>query len=388
MKLDDGKTMKCEFSGRTCTRRAALAAIAAVTAGCAGPAFEKRAATASPAAAFYPAAPAAPRIQHLLALASERDLGPPRSSFAQFVAGKDIKGYALAQPYGAALHEGKLYVADTGAPGLAAFDLVSRRLTLKAGAGAGRMVRPINVTVDDDGTKYVADAGVGRILVYGRDDKFERALGSSEQFRPTDAAIAGNRLYVVDVLNHQVQVLDKRTGALLFKFGKPGSGPGDLFQPTNIAIGPDGDIYVTETGNFRVQRFTREGVHVRFYGEQGNLPGNFARPKGLAVDRAGRLYVGDAAIQNVQIFENDGRLLMDFGRPMEGIEGLNLPAGVRLDYDNVAQFARYADPNFKVEYLVLVVSQFGPNKVDVYGFGRMTGVDYDNPAAGGKPPKP
>jgi hypothetical protein len=61
---------------------------------------------------------------------------------------------------------------------------------------------------------------------------------------------------------------------------------------------------------------------------------------------------------------------------------------VRLDYDNLTQFSRYADPNFSIEYLVLVVSQFGPNKVDVYGFGRMAGVNYDSPSAGGKPRAP
>lgn len=325
------------------------------------------------------------RIQHLVTLSSESDLGPPRSGLAEFVAGKDVKGYRLAQPYGAALHEGRLFVADTGAPGLAIFDLAGRRLVLQSGAGGGRMLRPINVTIDSDGTRYVADAGVNRVLVYDRDDRFVRALGAEGQFRPTDVAIAGNRLYVVDILNHQVHVLDKRSGALLFKFGKAGSDKGDLFQPTNIAIGPDGDVYVAETGNFRVQRFSADGVHRRFYGEQGNVPGTFARPKGLAVDRSGRIYVGDAAIQNVQIFEGDGRLLMDFGRPLKGLEGLNLPAAVRLDYDNIAQFARYADPNFAIEYLVLVVSQFGPNKVDVFAFGRMGGVNYDSsPAAAGK----
>jgi sugar lactone lactonase YvrE len=334
--------------------------------------------------AFYPGAPAAPRIQHLVTLSSERDLRPPRSGLADFVAGNASKGYVLAQPYGAALHDGKLFVADTGAPGLAVFNLASQRLALQTGAGGGRMIRPINVSIDSDGTRYVADMGAERVLMYGRDDHFERALGNKGQFRPTDVAIAGNRLYVVDIKNHQVQVLDKSSGQVLFTIGKAGSGPGELFQPTNVAIGPDGDVYVTETGNFRVQRFTRDGAHVRFYGQQGNLPGDFARPKGLAVDRQGRIYVGDAAIQNVQIFENDGRLLMDFGRPIEGLDGLNLPAAVRLDYDNLGLFRDYASPGFDIEYLVLVVSQFGPNKVDVYGFGRMAGVNYDLPAAAGQ----
>jgi len=353
-------------------------------AGCAAPGPQVPAASAAKGPFFYPEAPAAPRIQHLLTLSSERDLAPPRSGFADFVAGKQTRPLALVQPYGVALNEGKLYVVDTGAPGIAMFDLPNRRMTLQPGAGAGRMKRPINVTFDRDGTYYVTDTGLDQVLVFDREDRLLRAFGGEARFRPVDVAIAGERLYVVDILNHQVHVLDKRSGSLLFKFGKAGSGVGELYQPTNIALGPDGDVFVAETGNFRVQRFKPDGTHVRFYGEVGNVPGAFARPKGVAVDRDGRVYVADAAFQNVQVFDDGGRLLMDFGRPLPGLDGLNLPTAVRLDYEHVSQFSRYADPRFTVEHLILVVSQFGPNKVDVYGFGKLAGVDYGSPAAAGK----
>jgi len=362
------------------------AATAALTlAGCAGSA--QRAATTGPPATgpfFYPPAPAAPRVQHLATLSSARDLVPQRSGFAEFIAGKDKKALTLAQPYGAALWDGKLFVADTGAPGLMVFDFAARGVALLAGAGAGRMRRPINITVDRDGTKFVTDTGLDQVLVFDRDQRFVRALGSTGQFRPTDLAIVEDRLYVVDILHHQVQVLDKQTGRTLQQIGKPGSGAGELFQPTNIAIGPQGDLFVVDTGNFRVQRFAVDGRYLRSYGEAGNVPGTFARPKGIAVDREGRLYVGDSAFQNVQIFDGSGRLLMDFGRPMEGLDGLNLPAAVRLDYEHVAMFSHLAAPGFTVGHLVLVVSQFGPNKVDIYGYGRMAGVDYDSPTSGGK----
>ncbi len=256
------------------------------------------------------------------------------------------------------------------------FDLVQRKFSLVTGSGNGRMKRPINVTIDADGSKYVTDTGRDQVLVFDRNDRFVTAYGTAGQFRPVDTAIAGERLYVVDIRNHQVQVLDKRSGKFLFKFGSAGSAPGELFHPTNISIGPDGDVYIVETSNFRVQRFSAEGKPVRIYGESGSEFGTFSRPKGIAIDRAGRLYVGDAAFENVQIFDVSGKLLLYFGQPGDKAEGLNLPAGVSIDYDNVALFKRYADPRFTIEYLILVASQFGPNKVDVFGFGRMQGMQY------------
>lgn len=359
--------------------RFALALAALALAGCAG---APREAPIPAAAVFYPPPPDAPRIQHLATFTGERDVALPESDFARFVVGEATTAGQLRQPYGAALHGTRLYVADSKAPGLAVFDFAQRRFTFMTGAGHGRMKRPINVTIDRDGTKYVTDTGRDQILIYDREDRFVSALGDEGQSRPVDVAIGGERLYVVDIKNHQVQVLDKRSGRLLHRFGKAGSKPGELFQPTNIAIGPDGDVYVVDTGNFRVQRFTAEGSYVRSYGEVGISPGSFARPKGIALDKAGRLYVVDAAFQNVQVFDNAGRLLLHFGEAREGFDGLSLPAALRIDYDGVEQFRQRADRSFALEYVILVVSQFGPNKVDVFGFGRRQGDAY--PAEAGR----
>lgn len=355
----------------------AMVVTASLLTGCAGnPARPGTTAAAPAAVAFYPPLPNPPRIQYLTTIASERDLAGKRDSFADFVLGEEKENPRLTQPYGIAMHGGKLYVADTGAGGLAVFDLSQQRFNFIAGGGAGRMKRPINIRIDVDGTRYVTDTGRDQVLVFAPDDRFIAAYGTSGQFRPVDLAIAGNRLYVADILHHQIHVLEKHSGKTLFVFGKAGSGAGELFHPTNIARGPDGDIYVVETSNYRVQRFTAEGRPVRGYGEAGTTLGTFARPKGIAMDRQGRLFVGDAAFQNVQVFDNDGKLLLFFGQADNGAESLNLPAGVTIDYDNVAAFRKFAQPKFEVEYLILVASQFGPNKIDVFGFGKMSGMDY------------
>lgn len=350
----------------------------AALAGCASaPPPEKKSTT--PALTFYPPPPDAPRIQHLVTFTGERDFAAKRSEFAQFVAGEE-KGQNLVQIYGVALSEGRLYAVDSKTAGIAIFDFAKQQFSMFTGSGGGKMKLPINLTIDTDGTKYVTDTGKNQVLIYDRENRYKGAYGEHEQFRPTDTAIAGDRLYVVDILHHQVQVLNKHTGKLMFKFGKPGSKEGELFHPTNIAIGPSGDVFIVETSNFRVQRFTADGKPVRVYGEVGDTPGKFARPKGIAIDRVGRMYVGDAAFQNIQAFEADGRLLMAFGQPEKG-EGLSLPAGIKIDYDNVALFKRYADPKFNIEYVIVVASQVAPNKVDVFGYGRMAGADYSRDIA-------
>ena len=331
---------------------------------------------AAPQAVFYPPAPDLPRIQHLATYANARDVSGARSGLADFLLGAETQGQELMRPYGATLFGGKIYVADSRAPGLVIFDLVGQRFLIENGTGLGRMQRPINVTIDQDGTKYVTDTAKNQILVYDGGNRFVNAFGEKGEFKPVDTAVLGEQLYVVDIEHHEVQVRDKRSGKLQFKFGNSGADDQRLFQPTNLAVGPEGDIYVVGTGNFRVLRFTREGKFVRSYGKPGQSPGTFARPKGIAIDRAGRLYVGDAAFQNVQVFDNSGRVLMVFGQPPDGSEGLNLPTGVSIDYDNVALFRDRAAPGFAIEYLILVVSQFGPNKVDVFGFGKMNGVSY------------
>lgn len=336
----------------------------------------------TPNAVFYPELPNAPRIQHLTTFTGEVDLATDASAFAKFIVGDAQQGARLQQPYGVAVHGGRLYVADSKGPGLMVFDMAAGRVSLVTGTGNGRMKRPINVTIDKDGTKYVTDTGRDQILVFDREDKFVQAFGAEGEFRPVDTAIAGDRLYVADIRHHRIHVLDKRSGKTLFKFGKAGSGVGELFHPTNLAIGPQGDVFVVETSNYRVQRFTADGKPIRTYGEAGTAPGRFTRPKGIAIDREGRLYIGDSAFENVQIFDPEGKLLLYFGQPGDKAEGLNLPAGVTIDYDNVAFFKRFADPKFAIDYLVFVASQFGPNKVDVFGYGRMQGMSYPAEAQG------
>ena len=101
---------------------------------------------------------------------------------------------------------------------------------------------------------------------------------------------------------------------------------------------------------------------------QGNKPGQFVRPKGIATDPNDNLYVVDAAFENIQMFDSASRLLMFFGGHSEQRGYLWLPAGLAVDTDNISYFEKYLYSDFNMKYLLFVSNQFGPAKINVYGF--------------------
>lgn len=327
---------------------------------------------------FYPPLPNPPRIQYLTSFSSSKDSTKPPTSFTDFVLGKEVEEGTkyIRKPYGVSLFEGKLYAVDTRGGGYGVFDLANEQFKMVVGSGAGAMPKPINIYIAPTGKKYISDTDRDQILEYDREDRFIRAYGAKDQFKPSDALVEGNKLYVADVKDHEIEVLDLYSGSTVAKIGKPGSKEGELFQPTNLARGSDGLLYVSETGNFRVQKFTFSGEPMGSIGSVGTSMGKFARPKGIATDRNGNLFVVDAAFENVQVFDPNGQLLMFFGGPGAHPANINLPTDIFIDDQNVQYFQKYADRDFKLKYIILVSSQYGSSKVNAYGFGTMRNMEY------------
>jgi streptogramin lyase len=128
-------------------------------------------------------------------------------------------------------------------------------------------------------------------------------------------------LYVTDD-SQRVTVISP-AGKVLRRWGKPGSGPGEFKfiqpEPTNptrlgkIAVGPGGKVYVSDSGNARVQVFTPQGHFVRQLGSFGSGRGQFLRPFDLAVDNAGNVYVADDQAENVSKFSPSGKVIWQIG---------------------------------------------------------------------------
>lgn len=318
---------------------------------------------------FFPPAPDEPRVQFLTTFASDAELGKS-SGFADFVTGTRTGPIRLIKPYGIAISNGKIFVCDTVANAIQVFDFAKKRSYLFQPRAEGRLLMPINVTIAEDGTRYVADTGRNQVVIYGADDSYLGAIGVRDEMRPCDVAVTADRLYVADLKGHGVRVYDKAQRKFLFSIpADPKAEQGRLFSPANLTIDKRGRLLVSDMGGFTVQVYDLDGKFLRTIGRQGVGAGAFARPKGIAVDNEGRTYVVDASTQVIQIFDPEGRLLMFFGQPGASSQGeLTLPAGLEIDYRNVDVFKKYVAPGYECEYLILATSQFGPNKVNVYGF--------------------
>jgi len=332
---------------------------------------------------FYPMPPEQPRLQFLTSLTKEEDFGES-SAFREFLLGKQEEGKQLARPYAMAHEKGTLYIADKTIRKIMIVDLEKRKFDYIRDTKGGALQDPSGIFITPDGYKYVADSARGQVVVYNERNEFHRAYGAENQFRPVSVAVHGNNVYVCDLKDNEIEVLDKNSGEVLRKIGGPGKEEGLFHKPTHVTVDDAGNLFVTDAFNFRVQLLDANGKFVRTVGYQGSHPGAFARPKGIAVDRQGHLYVVDAAFELVQVFDiATAEPLLPFGKYGPAPGGTYLPAGIHIDYDNVPYFSRYVDPDFRVKYLVYVGNLLGDKKLNVYGFG-----DWIGPPLKGLPPRP
>lgn len=321
--------------------------------------------------AFFPPDKDNARLQFLTSLSRPEDFEKPPSALYRFLVGEAPPKRPIMKPYGIALQDQQLFVCDTVVGLIHHLNFKTHKWDFFRPDGAGRLGKVINLDIAEDGTRYVTDTKRGQVMVYDANGNFTGALGSESEMKPTDVKVHNDRVYVSDLKTQTVRVYLKASGAFSHAIPKAGTEEKEqlLFAPTNIDIGPQGDVYVSDSGAFRVQQYTPEGAFVRSYGKHGDTPGCLARNKGVAVDPEGRVYVVDAAFQNTQIFDPDGRLLLHFGDYSAADQGaMNLPAAILIDEDHNALFQSYVAPGFELDYVVLVTNQYGGFKVNAYGF--------------------
>ncbi len=199
------------------------------------------------------------------------------------------------------------------------------------------------IDVDSEGNIWVFErcggnngaceqSDVDPVLKYSPDGEFLSSFGSGMFVWPHGVIVdADDNIWLIDA-----GVIDGQKGNQIFKFnqrgellltlGKPGvrgDGPGEFNEPSDLAIGPDGSLYIVDghispASNRRIVHMTAEGELIEAWGEIGYGPLQFEGPHAIAVDSQGRMYVGDRTNNRLQVLSPKGELLAiwaHWGRP-------------------------------------------------------------------------
>ena len=330
---------------------------------------------------FFPPAPNPPRVQFLMGIGDSRDVEGTDTEYSLFAMnaaqGEDVKFFL--KPYGIASYGEKIYVSDTLAGRVAVINVKQKSFTwLKGGFGPGKLKKPINMTTDKQGNLYVTDTIRKKIVMYDPDENFVRVYGEAYDMKPVDVAVDDRHVYALDLSRSKILVFNKKSGDLIEGLGQDSENPKEnLSLPTNMALNDRGLFYVSNITTGVIVQLDRDGHVIGTIGKMGDGFGQFGRPKGIATDNDGRVYAVDSAHQNVQLFDKNGRLLMFFGDPGLPVGSLNLPAGIVVSNENLETFQAMAAPDFELEQVVMVVSQVGGHRVNIYGLGRKKNFDYE-----------
>ena len=175
-----------------------------------------------------------------------------------------------------------------------------------------------DLATDSQGRVFVLDRGTRPILVFDRDGGFISAWGEGLFRYPHGLYIdSQDFVYVADSHTHLVWkfTLD---GKMVRTWGEKDF-PSPTFngmpfnQPTGIAVGPSGCMYVSDGyGNTKVQKFAPDGTFLKSWGRSGTGPGEFSILHNLDVDEDERVYVCDRENSRVQIFDADGKYLTEW----------------------------------------------------------------------------
>ncbi len=191
----------------------------------------------------------------------------------------------------------------------------------------GQLDGPVGIATAPNDTVYVVDQNNARVQKYASDGRYLLHWGSkgdgNGQFGDagpslgaTGIAATDEYVWVADTWNHRIQQF-RPDGTFVRAWGEFVDTKGDreanekaptgFYGPRGIELGPDGLLYITDTGNKRVIVFTQAGKYVRQWGEGGAGATELDEPIGIAVDSTGSVYVADTRNSRIQVFSSQGQ---------------------------------------------------------------------------------
>ncbi|MHB8836150.1 MAG: 6-bladed beta-propeller [Candidatus Methylomirabilia bacterium] len=269
--------------------------------------------------------------------------------------GKDL---ALQRPADVAVGplSGDAYVTDSSRNLIFVFSpLGAFKGTLGGEVGGVRDFKNIlGLAIDRDENLFVVDAGTGRIQGLTQEGRpgrsIELPLPPGGVSGLIDVALGPEgKIYVVDNYNNRVSIVGREAPRA---FGGAGAKAGEFSAPAFCASDGSGKIYVADCLNGRVQVFSGTGEFLLSFGRAERGPGGFGRPKGIAVSAAGEIYVADSWLNTVQVFDAEGRFVAiltdENGRPLD----LGSPNGIALGPGNRVYIAERLAARLQIRELI------------------------------------
>lgn len=220
----------------------------------------------------------------------------------------------------------------------------------KATWSPGKFNYPYGIDIDDEtGNIFVADMVNERIQIFDKKGKFidwfpkEDYGGTAADIFPLALDVKDGKVYMTNP--YQVVIFTTK-GEFVTDFGMPGKEKGQLDRPNGIAVGDDGTIYVSDSNNLRVQAFDQKGNVKWVYGKPVQAWTNFNEqaqefelPRNIAVGPDGNIYVMDAFDFNIKVLSPEGKLLAEMGQ--RGVEDgtFNFPNGITVTKDKIIYVA-------------------------------------------------
>jgi YD repeat-containing protein len=261
----------------------------------------------------------------------------------------------LEHPEGMVAEEANLWVVDQGNDRLVKYHKGTVEAEFgSAGTGDLEFSSPFGIAKDPlNGYLYIADGGNNRIEVLTTSGTFVEAIGwgvkdGKGELETCETACkagipgsgngqlngpAGLRfdsagdLWVTETGNNRVEEFSP-TGTYMSQFGSKGSGNGQLSEPTGIAI-DEGEIYIVDRGNARVEEFSPAGTYLSQFGSKGSERGQFSNPVSIvANENNGELYISDAGNNRIEVWTAAGKFLDEFGTYGSGEGQLSYPTGI------------------------------------------------------------